>query len=151
VVDPRLKPMVTLFKLSYLCQQAKAPRAAAAMGHRNEEPFLKAFFKECNKTIAEGSVDNAYSFSSLNPVALYRVGMMRKVGSKFAKASLDAITFIHDKDGDLVMIPTEVKSRVSNATISEASERLEDMLGVEQFSSKCQPFICRWLVPGSNP
>jgi hypothetical protein len=125
--------MLALFKQSYLRPQAKAPRLAAAIGHRNEEPFLKAFYKECKSS--QGDAAGVYSFSSLHPVAIFRVGLMRTVGSKFAKASLDGIAFV-EQDGDLEMLPTEVKSRVSNATIAEANERLEEMLGVERFDPK---------------
>jgi hypothetical protein len=97
----------------------------AAIGHRNEEPFLKLFYKKCKSSQGDAA-DDVYSFSSLNPMAIFRGGLMRKVQSKFSRASLDGITFI-EEDGDIELLPTEVKSRVSSATFAEAIERLEGL------------------------
>ncbi len=131
-IAPKDVPLVMLvLKQSFLCPESKGPRVAAAIGHRNEEPFLNACFGECNKS---GDDDNPDSFATLAPVAIYRVGLMKKKGSNFAKASLDGVTFVKTDDGDLKLIPTEVKSRVSPSTMSEARDRIEGMVGVEDVS-----------------
>lgn len=40
------KPVEVLLRKSFLRPQSDKPKAAAAIGHRNEEPFLKSFFAE---------------------------------------------------------------------------------------------------------
>ena len=135
-IDPALLPLYTLLQQSFLRPQMSGPRAAAAIGHRNEEPFLKAFFKESSKP----NTGAAFSFAALDPVAIFRLGLVRKKGSNFAKASLDAATFITDADGDLELLPTEVKSRVSATTMNEAKERVEELVGAELYNAK-QKFL----------
>jgi hypothetical protein len=126
--SPSLQPYITLFKQSFLRPQTNEDnRSAAAIGHRNEEPFLKAFFDACN-----GTSDSPYAFSSLNPKALYRLGLVRKAESSFAKASLDGIVVL-EEDLDFECIPVEVKSRVSVATMTEAADRIEEFVGVESY------------------
>ena len=129
-MDPTLSPLVALFKQSFLRPQSDAPKEAAAIGHRNEEPFLKAFYKECANST--DSNETPFSFSKLSPEAIYRVGLMRKKGSKFAKASLDAVAFLDDGS----MLPVEVKSRVSQQTMHEAADKIEDMVGAELYSKR---------------
>ena len=129
-LDPTVLPTGILLKQSYLRPQTRGPRLAAKIGHRNEEPFLTSFFRLSQKPNDDG---DEYSFSAISPVTIYRVGLMRKKGaSKFAKASLDAVTFIKRNNDDansaLELVPTEVKSRVSPSTWSEASDRIEDIM-----------------------
>jgi hypothetical protein len=101
-LDAELLPLFKLFKQSYLRQHPGTVRAAANIGHRNEEPFLKSFYDLCHKDTAnDNDNNNLYSFSSLNPVAIFRLSLVRKNGSKFAKASLDGVTVIRTDDDDL--------------------------------------------------
>lgn len=137
-VDKALLPLHTLFKKSFLRKLPDAPRRAADIGHRNEEPFLKAFFNECKK---ENNGLDEYSFSSIDPVAIFRLGLVRKKGSKFAKASLDAATFIKDEYGLPVLVPTEVKSRVSPATLNEAKDRIEGLVGAELYNPRAKYLV----------
>ena len=146
-LDPTVLPTGILLKQSYLRPQTRGPRLAAKIGHRNEEPFLTSFFWLSQKPNDDG---DEYSFSAISPVAIYRVGLMRKKGaSKFAKASLDAVTFIKRNNDDansaLELVPTEVKSRVSPSTWSEASDRIEDIIGAEL----CSPRR-KYLIPVSS-
>jgi hypothetical protein len=74
VMDNELLPLLTLFKQSFLRQQPAKERAAAQIGHHNEEPFLKSFFALCHNH--DDSTNNDYSFASLNPVAIFRLGLV---------------------------------------------------------------------------
>jgi hypothetical protein len=139
-MEADLLPLFTLFKQSYLRQQPGRERAAASIGHRNEEPFLKAFYDLCHKP-TDGNANNTYSFSSLNPVAIFRLGLVRKNGSKFSKASLDGVTVIKTEDDELVLLPTEVKSRVSTATMNEATDRVADLVGAEQYNPRLKYLV----------
>jgi hypothetical protein len=142
-MDNELLPLYTLFKQSFLRQRPDRERAAARIGHRNEEPFLKAFFELCKKDVNPGINNNAqYSFQSLNPVAIFRLGLVRKKGSRFVKASLDGVTVIKTEDnGDLALLPTEVKSRVSTATMNEARDRVAEIVGAEQYNPRAKYLI----------
>jgi hypothetical protein len=68
-MDQALLPKLTLFKQSYLRQQPGKERAAASIGHRNEEPFLKVFFELFHTADTDGNTE--YSFSAVNPVAIF--------------------------------------------------------------------------------
>ena len=85
----------------------------------------------------DGNTD--YAFSSVNPVAIFRLGLIRKKGSKFAKASLDGLTVIKGEDEDhLELLPTEVKSRVSATTINEARDRVAAIVGAELYDPRAK-------------
>ena len=74
---------------------------------------------------------NRYSFD-LPVKAIYRVGLMQKKGSRFAKASLDGVAFLeNEEEGTLELVPVEVKSQVSSTTMTEAQDRIEEEVGVE--------------------
>ena len=129
-VPPTIAPLVTLFKQSFLCpQKNEGNQTAARIGHENEEPFLRSFYDECQK-----SNDDADDFNQCNfdlPIkAICRVGLMRKRGSRFAKASLDGVAFLEDDEG-LALVPVEVKSRVSSTTMTEAQDRIKEEVGTE--------------------
>ena len=150
-LEPSLIPTGVLLKQSYLRPQTREPRLAAKIGHRNEEPFLTSFFQHCTKPNEDH--DKEYSFSAISPVAIYRVGLMRKKGAnKFAKASLDTVTFVkkssnddHEDTSGVELVPTEVKSRVYPSTWSEASDRIEDIVGAELFCPRR-----KYLIPVSS-
>jgi hypothetical protein len=64
------------------------------------------------------------------------------------KASLDGVTVIKTDEDDLVLLPTEVKSRVATATMNEASDRVREIVGAEQYNPRKKYLIC---VPSSDP
>jgi len=136
-VDTETAPLVALFRQSFLRPEPDGPRLAAAIGHRNEEPFLRSFFQVSQE---QGEDDNEFSFGSLHVRAVFRCGLMRKVGSKIAKASLDAITFLETENG-LELIPTEIKSRVSMGTMVQARRLLETFVGAELYDDRKQYLI----------
>ena len=89
-----------------------------------------------------------HSFSSLGIKAMYQVGLLRKKGQKFAKASLDGIAFVENDDGEEEMIPVEVKSRVSVQTMNDATDRIEDYIGAEHYVAREKYLVKATL---SNP
>jgi hypothetical protein len=132
-IPPGIAPLVTIFKQAYMRPQSKASdRSAASVGHTNEEPFLRAFFSECGKHNVVPD-DAAYSCAAIKIKAIYRVGLMRKKGNNFAKASLDGILFAEDANGDIDLVPVEVKSRVADATREEATDKIEEYVGAELY------------------
>jgi hypothetical protein len=141
--SPQIQPLINLLKQSFLRPQKNEDgQTAAAIGHRNEEPFLKAFFDMCHlecKNHNNGS--SPYSFAALNPKAVYRMGLIRKAGSKFAKASLDDIVVLEDEDFDFDCVPVEVKSRVAVSTMTEAADRIEEVVGVESYRSTAKYLV----------
>lgn len=134
-VPPTIAPLVNLLKQSYLRPQKDGNRAAAAIGHKNEEPFLHSFNAECEKSHTDNGDLNPYDFD-LPIKAIYRVGLMRKKGSSFAKACLDGAAFLEDDDGEIQMVPVEVKSRVSSTTMTEAHDRIEEEVGAELYDER---------------
>jgi len=131
-----LAPMVTLLKQACLRPQSNdESRTAASIGHRNEEPFLRSFYDECKKSHNDTDDFNPYDFD-LDVKALYRVGLMRKKGSNFAKASLDGAAFIENDGGGIELVPVEVKSRVSSTTMTEARDRIEEEVGAELYNER---------------
>jgi len=126
-VDAETAPLVALFRQSFLRPEPDGPRLAAAIGHQNKEPFLRSFFQVSQE---QGEDDNEFSFGSLHVWAVFRCGLMRKAGSKIAKASLDAMTFLEAENGS-ELIPTEIKSRVSKDTMVQARRLLETFVGAE--------------------
>jgi hypothetical protein len=68
-IDPTIAPVVALLQQAYMRPQKENDRSAAAVGHRNEEPFLKAFFDKCNSNS---------DFKSFDVKAIYRLGLMQK-------------------------------------------------------------------------
>lgn len=133
-VPAELQPTYRLLKQSFMRPQTKrSDRSAASIGHRNEEPFMQSFYKECRK---DDDNNNPYSFSKLEPVAIYRLGLMQKRDCKFAKASLDGALFVNNDDGNLELIPIEVKSRVKAATAAAAKDRVEEEVGAELYDER---------------
>jgi hypothetical protein len=104
--------------------------------------------KRIQPSVTSNSSNNdEYSFSSLKSVANFRLGLVRNNGSKCVKASLDGVTVIKTDDDDLVLLLTKVNSRVSIATINEASDGVTEIVGAEQYNPRVNYFIG---VPSSD-
>ena len=106
IVDPPAQPIVTpqdneVEPLAELLHQSflrplndKAERTAAATGHKNEVPFIRAFCEKCmDEQETEDNIDssNNSEFRKFKDISIYRPGLVKKKGSKFAKGSADGI------------------------------------------------------------
>ena len=90
-----LEPLVELLNQSFLRpQQDKEEIDAAAMGHRNEEPFIKSFCQVCED---ERENENDNLFAKTHIVSVYCPGLVKKKNSSFAKDSADGIIFTKEK------------------------------------------------------
>lgn len=81
-----LKPLINLIDWSFLRpQNSQQERQATRIGLRNEEPFLKAFWKCC----IVATDDNP--FADVKVATLYRPGLVCQKGSRFIKGLADGL------------------------------------------------------------
>ena len=150
-----LEPLICFLDASFLQpQKDKIDRDAAAIGHDNEEHFIKQFVDCCDSEIDDD--DSEYSFSAFGKVSsVYRPGLVRHKTIPFAKASADGVVFQRKvrrlnflfflfyflmllfsslffsylQGWETSLIPVEVKSRVSFRTENETLEALKLHVG----------------------
>jgi hypothetical protein len=95
----KLAPLITLLKQSYLRpQKRREDRSATSIGHRNEEPFIKAMWNEYHNS--NDKAPDRFSFEGLNIHSIYRPGLVRRKGANFVKGSADGLAVCFHKDKD---------------------------------------------------
>ena len=88
-------------------------------------PHISQMWDDCVKTIDGGTLP-FWSF--------YRPGLVSKVGREYVKDSADGLGILDLGDGQLEIVPTEVKSRVAVNTFIRERMSLETNLGVDVYS-----------------
>ena len=89
-------------------------REYCRMGHKLELPIGLDWMKDLN---------NKKLFTGFQIISLHKVGLVEKKNCPWAKDSIDFIAFVHDDARSAVELwGVEVKSRVTNTTISKEME-----------------------------
>jgi hypothetical protein len=106
-----------------------------AGGHRNEEPFIKSFYRYYTNKC--GNREHGFCIETI-----HRPGLVRHKELKYIKSSADGLMVVRNfNNNQLELIPIEVKSQMTQGTAGQSQQAMQAFVGDERYSGGASLFL----------